>query len=71
VGVGRGGVSRSHCRLVETADGIQVEDLSRHGTFVNRQRIHRRILQVGDRLTLGAPDVELTAIQVEDSHGPA
>ena len=52
-------VSRLHCRLTATADGLEVVDLqSTNGTFVNDKRIRKATLAAGDRLRVGR--VELT-----------
>jgi pSer/pThr/pTyr-binding forkhead associated (FHA) protein len=52
-------VSRVHCRLTATRDGVEVEDLkSTNGTYVNDKRVKRAILSNGDRLRVGR--VELT-----------
>lgn len=47
-------VSRLHCQLTATADGLQVKDLgSTNGTFVNGKRITASSLRDGDRITVG------------------
>jgi len=47
-------VSRVHCRLTAGATELEVLDLeSTNGTFVNGERVERRILQIGDRLGVG------------------
>jgi len=47
-------VSRIHCNLSASANGLEVEDLkSTNGTFVNNQRIRRSNLREGDHLKLG------------------
>jgi pSer/pThr/pTyr-binding forkhead associated (FHA) protein len=47
-------VSRLHCQLSATADGLQVKDLdSTNGTFVNGERIQAAQLHDGDRLRVG------------------
>lgn len=53
-------VSRLHCRLIQTDDRLEVEDLdSTNGTFVNGQRVKRKVLASGDTLRVGR--AELTA----------
>jgi two-component system, cell cycle response regulator len=48
------GVSRLHCRVRTTPDGLVVEDLrSRNGTFCNGERINAHTLSDGDKLQLG------------------
>ena len=47
-------VSRWHCILDVTADGIQVTDLhSLNGTYVNDRRIIRQLLKNNDQLRIG------------------
>ena len=47
-------VSRLHCRLISTTDRLEVEDLdSTNGTFVNDQKVRRKVLASGDTLRLG------------------
>jgi pSer/pThr/pTyr-binding forkhead associated (FHA) protein len=47
-------VSRIHCRLTAGANELEVLDLdSTNGTFVNGERVERRILKAGDRLGVG------------------
>ena len=51
--------SREHCRVFRQATGWIVEDLeSRNGTYVNTQRIKKRLLQPGDRLRVGQTEFE-------------
>src|SRR5258706_15794673 len=48
-------ISRRHCVLRKTAQGIQLNDLeSRNGTFVNGLPITERVLEHGDRIRAGA-----------------
>ena len=47
-------ISRHHAQLVNTNKGCVLGDLnSTNGTFVNSRRINKRILRVGDIVTLG------------------
>jgi phosphoserine phosphatase RsbU/P len=49
--------SRSHARILLDHGEYILEDCgSRHGTFVNGQRIDRQALKTSDRIDLGAPD---------------
>jgi hypothetical protein len=49
-----GDVSRKHCRLVRTDDGIRIEDLgSSNGTYVNGERIQESELNAGDTVGVG------------------
>jgi len=53
-------VSRQHARLVKDEDGYTLIDLnSTHGTWVNGERIERRKLHTGDRISLGQDRLEL------------
>jgi pSer/pThr/pTyr-binding forkhead associated (FHA) protein len=55
-------VSRLHCRLTASDDGLEVVDLSStNGTFVNDKRVDKASLASGDRLRVGR--VELTVAQ--------
>jgi phosphoserine phosphatase RsbU/P len=50
-------VSRSHARIVVVNGGYVLEDMgSRHGTFVNGKRVHRKALENTDRVEFGAQD---------------
>jgi serine phosphatase RsbU (regulator of sigma subunit) len=50
-------VSRTHARIVAEGSDYYVEDAgSRHGFFVNGQRVQRHCLTSGDRLDFGVPD---------------
>jgi SulP family sulfate permease len=47
-------VSGSHARLTVTPEGVVVEDLgSTNGTAINGESVEKRILQIGDTLSLG------------------
>jgi pSer/pThr/pTyr-binding forkhead associated (FHA) protein len=52
-------VSREHCRVYRQSTGWIAEDLgSRNGTYVNAQRVKKRLLQPGDRLRVGQTEFE-------------
>jgi pSer/pThr/pTyr-binding forkhead associated (FHA) protein len=56
-------VSRLHCRIEASDEGLNVVDLSStNGTYVNDKRIERATLMNGDRLRVGR--VELTVERV-------
>jgi hypothetical protein len=60
------GVSRVHCSLVRTAQGVTVIDHSRFGTWLNDEAVVGRApLRAGDRLRLGRPGVTLELIASE------
>ncbi|MEY3361451.1 MAG: hypothetical protein RL531_1170 [Actinomycetota bacterium] len=47
-------VSRRHATFERTPDGVVVEDVgSLNGTYVNRDRIDRRVLADGDEIQIG------------------
>jgi hypothetical protein len=67
---GLAGVSRLHCTLRDEAGIVMLVDHSRHGTFVNGERVAGRArLRAGDRLRIGDPGVELSLISVGGRHG--
>jgi phosphoserine phosphatase RsbU/P len=50
-------VSRDHAQIMQEGHDFFLEDLgSKHGTFVNGERIQRQKLERGDRLEFGARD---------------
>ena len=49
--------SRKHARIVFDAGDYIIEDLeSRHGVWINGQRVHRQVLREADRVDIGLPD---------------
>ncbi len=63
-------VSRKHCSVSETANGVfEIADLDSHnGTFVNGIRVNRKTIQHGDRIRIGSSDfVFLTGPDEEDA----
>jgi pSer/pThr/pTyr-binding forkhead associated (FHA) protein len=51
---------------VARAGEAVLEDHSRHGTFLNGERVQRRArLAAGDRIRLGTPGVELELVRIE------
>ncbi len=50
-------VSRHHARVIQDPEGYSIEDLgSRHGTFVNGERVNSCVLKSGDQINLGVTD---------------
>jgi serine phosphatase RsbU (regulator of sigma subunit)/pSer/pThr/pTyr-binding forkhead associated (FHA) protein len=64
-------ISRGHAQIVPEGDGYAVEDLkSRHGVYVNGDRVERRALHNGDHIEFGFPDsYKLTFHFEEDELG--
>lgn len=64
------GVSRRHCTLQRIDDEIVLIDHSRHGTWLNDERVDGRIaVAPGDRLRIGQPAVEIELIAVGAGDG--
>jgi pSer/pThr/pTyr-binding forkhead associated (FHA) protein len=64
-----GDVSRKHCRLLSSEDGVSIEDLgSSNGTFVNHERIQHRDLNAGDTIGVGPVQfvVQIDGVPDED-----
>lgn len=53
------GISRTHCRLIQLPGGeVMLEDLnSTNGTFVNSEKVTRRILKDGDKIQVGSTSI--------------
>ncbi len=50
-------ISRRHAQIVQDERGYAIEDAgSRHGTFVNNERITSVVLKTGDQVSLGVVD---------------
>jgi len=59
------GISRVHCTLQRRDGAVVVRDHSRHGTFVNGERVEgEATLGAGDRLRVGTPGVVLELVTV-------
>ena len=53
-------VSRLHCRLTATGDGVDVVDLdSTNGTYINDQRVKSGCIKSGDRLRVGRVEFKI------------
>lgn len=61
------GISRVHCSLLRGAGGeAQIIDHSRHGTWLNDERVlGRALLRAGDRVRVGSPGVTLELIAID------
>ncbi|MDT7835622.1 type VI secretion system-associated FHA domain protein TagH [Aquabacterium sp. OR-4] len=66
-------LSARHCELMVTARGVLLRDLSTNGTFVNddTERLRTdRLLQHGDRITLGPYQVRLAMVDATVNASP-
>jgi hypothetical protein len=62
---GMAGLSRLHCTLRDEGGEIVLVDHSRHGSWVNGERVAGRVrLRAGDALRIGDPGIELGLIAV-------
>jgi hypothetical protein len=60
------GISRMHCTLAREEGRALVRDHSRHGTFLNGERVQGKAeLGAGDRLRVGSPGVVLELVAVD------
>lgn len=65
VSAGAAGVSRRHCTILRSGDGVVLVDHSRYGTWVNEERVAGRArLHAGARVRIGEPGIELALISV-------
>src|SRR5579872_2109539 len=61
-------ISRQHARIVYDGHGYILEDSSsRHGTYVNGERIERCRLKDGDQLSLGVSDAYSLTFVLEEA----
>ena len=50
-----GDVSRKHCSLVRSDDGLMIQDIgSSNGTFVNGKKVREAALRAGDQIRVGS-----------------
>jgi hypothetical protein len=68
---GHSGVSREHCQLRRQGGELHLNDISRHGTYVNEKRVDgHAVLAPGDVIRIGSPGEQLQIIALADSgHG--
>lgn len=61
-------VSRRHAEIVQTPQGYLIGDCgSRHGTFVNGERVTSRALKTGDQISLGVTDAYRLTFVTEEA----
>lgn len=59
------GVSRNHCELIAGRDEVLLRDTSRHGTWLNGERVEgEAVVAAGDRLRVGTPGIVLELVAV-------
>ncbi len=64
-------ISRRHARIIKDERGFTIEDLgSRHGTFINGDRVESTVLKGGDQISLGVVDSYQIIFNAEDSKLP-
>jgi pSer/pThr/pTyr-binding forkhead associated (FHA) protein len=67
---GLAGVSRWHCSLRVSSLSTELIDHSRHGTWLNDERVLGRAeVFTGDRIRIGDPGIELTLLAIETVNG--
>jgi sigma-B regulation protein RsbU (phosphoserine phosphatase) len=61
-------ISRHHARVIRDLEGFVLQDAeSRHGTYVNGERVERCVLKNGDRIGLGVTDAYRLTFRSEES----
>lgn len=62
-------ISRRHAQILHTPEGFRIEDCdSRHGTFVNGDRVEDpRLLKGGDQISLGVSDAYKVTFVAEEA----
>lgn len=64
--------SRHHCELFAHEGQLMVRDLaSKHGTYVNGQRIEQSTLASGDRLMVGLTQLVVSQLSLAPSDRPS
>ncbi len=64
-------ISRRHARIVQDEQGFLIEDLgSRHGTFLNGERVTNSRLRNGDQIGLGVGDAYTIAFVLKEPELP-
>ena len=66
-------ISRRHAQILQTPEGFQIEDCgSRHGTFVNGERVDdTRLLKGRDQISLGVSDAYKLTFVTEEAVLPS
>lgn len=67
-----GRVSRHHARIIQGEHGYLIEDTeSRHGTYLNGERITSSLLKPGDQISLGVSENYTLCFDVEQAELPS
>jgi adenylate cyclase len=62
-------VSRQHCRLQRTAKGFRLSDMnSTNGCYVNGRRVQSKLLEVGDKITIGRTILSYLALGKDEGY---
>ncbi|MCX6557819.1 MAG: FHA domain-containing protein [Candidatus Aminicenantes bacterium] len=62
-------VSRQHCQLQRAGKSFKLSDMkSTNGCFVNGQRVQHRMLEVGDKITVGRTVISFLTVSKEESY---
>ncbi len=62
-------VSRQHCRLQRSGKGYKLVDMnSTNGCYVNNRRVQSRMLEVGDKITIGRTILSYLAVSKGESY---
>lgn len=60
--------SRHHCELFETSGRLMIRDLaSKHGTYINGDRVDEHELLPGDKLMVGLTVISIESIFIGDN----
>ena len=64
-------ISRRHCMIVESEDGVSVRDMgSRNGTLCNGRAIQHAVLHPGDTITLANVRFVVRSDDADSASGP-
>ncbi|MDD8013164.1 MAG: FHA domain-containing protein, partial [Acidobacteriota bacterium] len=62
-------VSRQHCRLQRAGKGFKLSDLnSTNGCYVNGRRVQAKVLEVGDKITIGRTLLSFLAVDKKENY---
>ncbi|MEI6614346.1 MAG: adenylate/guanylate cyclase domain-containing protein [Chrysiogenales bacterium] len=62
-------VSRQHCQLQRVGKGFKLTDIkSTDGCYVNGQRVPNKVLEVGDKITVGRTIISFLTVNKEENY---